>query len=505
MISVGIDIPDLKKAVAKKPKSLLFARLADELRQTGLGVEQNLDESLLIANKGLEANPDFLPGRLARGRILLEKGDLIGAKIDFELVSERDPFCISARALLNGINKSNAPSTVADTENLQASAVESKTVEAEPDNTPPAVSPAAPAPKFVETELKPYIPKSKREKEAELETSLSLAIDNTFDSIFGNLELPPASDLKFNDAEQAPAHAESPAIDEIAPAENIPEPKAEQPAQQSLDDILAEQLRENTDESPNLSLAGDLDDLLKEVSTANITPAAEIPAEPTAEIPAQTPAKTSDAAPKTDTAPNLDDILKEQLADKVEELPDLMGDMDDLLKDLNEPQKAEEKPKEEPKAQTPADFNLDDLLAEQLSSKVEDDASLIGDMDNLLNEAKADDLASEQLVDKVDFLPDLTDDMDELLKEAEASKTEESPAQISPAEVNKESEPASEDDLLTQSPTPTLAELYLNQDLPEKAAEVYRALIAKDPENELLQDRLIEIEKEIKEKESKNA
>jgi predicted Zn-dependent protease len=42
--------------------------------------------------------------------------------------------------------------------------------------------------------------------------------------------------------------------------------------------------------------------------------------------------------------------------------------------------------------------------------------------------------------------------------------------------------------------TPTLAELYLKQGFPEKAADVYRAIVDRDPSNAEVTTRLAEIE-----------
>jgi len=93
-----MDIADLKKALKKNSKSLLFARLSDALRLATS--EEQKNEALALVNKGLGVTSGFLPGKLVRGRILLENGDFAGAKADFEAVAEQDPFCLSAQKLL---------------------------------------------------------------------------------------------------------------------------------------------------------------------------------------------------------------------------------------------------------------------------------------------------------------------------------------------------------------------------------------------------------------------
>jgi len=80
-------------------------------------------------------------------------------------------------------------------------------------------------------------------------------------------------------------------------------------------------------------------------------------------------------------APDLDALIKEQLSSKVENVPDLTDDMHSLL------------------ASAPASGSpdLDAIIKEQLSSKIDDAPDLTGDMDALMQEHFKEDLSRKIL------------------------------------------------------------------------------------------------------------
>jgi tetratricopeptide (TPR) repeat protein len=322
-MSGGMDIPNLKKTLDKNPKSLLFARLADALRLMA-GNDANLDEALVVANKGLEVNSEFLPGKLVRGRILLEKGDFTGAKIDFETVTQRDPFCLSAqKLLLETLAKlGQQPKTEINTRILRTF---------EPD-----VEVKADIQEVQDMSVGKELPKK--------EVGLALS-ENAKKTERASL---------FN------------ALDSILDEEDDKETEIFNLLLQKIDKILAR--------------------------------------------------------PMPVLAPKLDDIIKEQLADKGGvKVPDLTGDINSLLS-------------------APATPSIDDIAKEQLADK--------GGVK----------------------VPDLTGDINSLLKENE---------------------------ILAQNPTPTLAELYISQGLPQKAVAVYKELLTRDPGNVELQAKLALAEAQV--------
>ncbi|MDR2593309.1 MAG: hypothetical protein LBC87_00865 [Fibromonadaceae bacterium] len=357
------EITDLKRIVAKNPKSLAFAWLADLLR-----MDKKLDEALLTANTGLEANYNFLPGRLARGRILLEKGDLAGARADFEAVAEQDSFCSCAQKLyLETSEKLGLP-------------VESEIYQ-----------------KILGT-LEPGIVVKVKVKTDSVVGGVNAALDDLLseDDAGDDKEDNVISDLllqTFTNIFEPAGKQEQPADDDIVPY--TPPPKASKPASAApdLDSLINEQLKSKVEDVPDLT--GDMDSLLASASS----------------LPPVSGALTS-AGP-----PDLDSLINEQLKSKVEDLPDLTGDIDSLLASAPAMSQSSGAP------------DLDSLINEQLKSKVEDLPDLTGDMDSLLASAPSisqtaasapdlDSLINEQLKSKVEDLPDLTGDIDSLLASA---------------------------------------------------------------------------------------
>jgi len=503
MVSIGIE--NMKRILTKNPKSLIFAQYVDALRLESSTDKQKLDEALQVANKGVEINPGFSTGKLVRGRVLLEKGDLASAKIDFEAVTEQDPFCLTAHKLLiETVGKLSVPF---DTEicvkilkSLDPAAIAAQPAAIKVPETPQIASSSAPPSTKAQIALAAAlddIVEEDEKQEIETETRLLKAVNSIIESVVP-LSPPVLPDVApiFNKDLPPVASAEPKPEPEPEPA---PEPKSEPEASSSnLDDILKEQLADKpVDNLPDLT--GTMDSLL---STAEVHEAPkEVPLDSALEAPlaeshgeinidsilqeqladkVETPDLTGDLdallataqpaepapAPTSEpepvqheaAAPNLDDILKEQLADKVE-TPDLTGDLDALLATA---QPAEPAPEPEPVQHESVAPNLDDILKEQLADKVET-PDLTGDLDALLATAQPaeptpepapvqhesaapnlDDILKEQLADKVET-PDLTGDLDALL--ATAQPAEPAPE---PAPVQHESTAPNLDDILKE-------------------------------------------------------
>jgi hypothetical protein len=572
---MGVDVGNLKKTLDKNPKSLLFAKYAEVLRLASVDNKQKLDEALLVANRGVEANPDFLPGKFVRGRILFEKGDLTGARIDFEMVAKRDPFCFSAqKLLLETAEKQGEPLKTEIYANI-LNTFESKTeikVEVKktesgkaPDLVPftrtPKTTPSAAGTASLSAALDNILEEDEKE-ETEMETLIFKAVDNIIDSTTPQpppqpppLPLPEATSIFEKEPVAAASQPPTPEIDDIVKeqladkpvgkipdltgdinsllatsASSAPEPKApeiddivkeqladkpvgkipdltgdinsllettassassaSEPKAPEIDDIVKEQLADKpVGKIPDLT--GDINSLLE--TTASFAPEPKAPdiddlvKEQLADKPVgKLPDLTGDinsllALEPTSysSTPQIDDIVKEQLADRVDNIPDLTGDMKSLLATASEPE-PELRPYVPKKASPPP---IDDIVKEQLADRVDNIPDLTGDMKSLLATSASsapepkvpeiDDLVKEQLADKpVGKIPDLTGDMDSLL------------ATVKPYDAQ------TGDEILTQNPTQTLAELYMDQGLPQKAAAVYRELLAQEPGNEELKRKL---------------
>jgi tetratricopeptide (TPR) repeat protein len=74
-------IDDLRKKLDKEPGSRLFAQLAEELRKDG-----DLAEAVRVSRQGLSHHPNYPSARMTLGRALLDSGDLASARREFETV-----------------------------------------------------------------------------------------------------------------------------------------------------------------------------------------------------------------------------------------------------------------------------------------------------------------------------------------------------------------------------------------------------------------------------------
>jgi tetratricopeptide (TPR) repeat protein len=88
-------IDDLRRRLEKDPGSRLFAQLAEELRKDG-----DLEEAIRVSREGLHKHPAYPSARMTLGRALLDTGDLAAARAEFEIVLKGAPDNILASRFL---------------------------------------------------------------------------------------------------------------------------------------------------------------------------------------------------------------------------------------------------------------------------------------------------------------------------------------------------------------------------------------------------------------------
>ena len=93
------EIAKLTERIAKDPKSKLFVPLAEEYKKAG-----DLEMALHVLTEGLKNNPGYVTAKSFLGRLLVEKGDLAGAKKEFEEVVKAIPDNLLAQKKLGDIN-----------------------------------------------------------------------------------------------------------------------------------------------------------------------------------------------------------------------------------------------------------------------------------------------------------------------------------------------------------------------------------------------------------------
>jgi len=88
-------IEDLRRRLDREPGSRLFAQLAEELRKDG-----DLEEAIRVSREGLQKHPAYPSARMTLGRALLDTGDIAAARTEFEIVLKGAPDNILASRFL---------------------------------------------------------------------------------------------------------------------------------------------------------------------------------------------------------------------------------------------------------------------------------------------------------------------------------------------------------------------------------------------------------------------
>ncbi len=88
-------IDELRKKLDKEPGSRLFAQLAEELRKDG-----EYEDAIRVAREGLQKHSNYPSARMTLGRALFDTGDWAAARVEFEQVLKGAPDNILASRLL---------------------------------------------------------------------------------------------------------------------------------------------------------------------------------------------------------------------------------------------------------------------------------------------------------------------------------------------------------------------------------------------------------------------
>lgn len=92
------EIVKLTERISKDPKSKLFVPLAEEYKKAG-----DLEMAIYVLTEGLKNNPGYITARSILGRLLLDQGDLAGAKKELEEVVKVIPDNLLAQRKLGDI------------------------------------------------------------------------------------------------------------------------------------------------------------------------------------------------------------------------------------------------------------------------------------------------------------------------------------------------------------------------------------------------------------------
>ncbi len=92
------EIAKLTERISKDPKSKLFVPLAEEYKKAG-----DIEMSIHVLTEGLKSNPGYATARSFLGKLLFEKGDLLGAQKEFEEVAKAIPDNLMAQRKLGDL------------------------------------------------------------------------------------------------------------------------------------------------------------------------------------------------------------------------------------------------------------------------------------------------------------------------------------------------------------------------------------------------------------------
>lgn len=139
-------IEELRRRVQLDPASIAFAALAEEFRRMG-----RHDEAIETCRAGLQRHPAYLSARVTLGRALIETGDYVGARAEFETVLQSAPENLAATRGLAQINERLGHSTELDPHlaalmNAEVERIAESAATAPPPAPPPAAAPQPPPP-----------------------------------------------------------------------------------------------------------------------------------------------------------------------------------------------------------------------------------------------------------------------------------------------------------------------------------------------------------------------
>lgn len=92
------EIAKLTGRISKDPKSKLFVPLAEEYKKVG-----DMEMAIHVLLEGLKNNPEYVTARSSLGKLLLAKGDLAGARKEFEEVVKTTPDNFMAQKKLGDV------------------------------------------------------------------------------------------------------------------------------------------------------------------------------------------------------------------------------------------------------------------------------------------------------------------------------------------------------------------------------------------------------------------
>ena len=504
---------------AEKPLEESVEKPEEESAEDSFGslFEKSADADFSLDNDApavdaLEKAPEFVPNESAEN-VAPAEGLVPTSHMDFseeeDLLKEGDDFVLNLDEELPTESETPVAENAAETqvsESLEEPAEE--TLEEQPADIE---KPAEEIAENVAEEVVEAPAESLENVATADDESAAEEVDGAFDALFGEDDEAPAEATAETPVDVSTSSATE-NVDEIAETPVEEQPAIEQPVTESFD------AESPVEESPKD------EDLAKEMGGAFASMFGEDDSMPTESAPVDAPAsETTESveeplSQEATSAEFEEEAVKEDVEKSVDESFDSIfgADADDLPEEKSEvaeapAEKIEEAPAEEPTSvfsapidslEEPSDVTLEEPAAEQLEEPVAETAEPVAEeapsaeLDSIDSEVSN---AFKGLFDEDDSLPEsdepnnngvdylMSGDSDD---EVAASLVENADAPLSRGATDL-------DDSLN---TRTLADIYMEQGVYDKALDIYTDLAKKNPDNEKIKSRLEEVKKLYREK-----
>jgi tetratricopeptide (TPR) repeat protein len=473
------EIEKLSERLAKDPKSLVFSSLANAYRKHNM-----VDEAIEILQKGLEIHPNYASARIVLGKCYMDKRMYELAKEQFKKALESDPQNVVVLENLGHVYKTL-------NQYNEAYDLFKRLLDLDPLN---------------------------ENFEREVEELKGLAKDISQESgQYDTFQTIPDQNVAGEQAEELPAAEPEPESD--APTlSDIFRGAPDTPEEASHQDSIAPETTEDIIEKPHIiSTAADFSDMFESRESEDVAPL-----EPKPPVIEQPPEETQEEEKPVEQSIPLEEPTEEQpAAESTQQPPIIHGPPPaDMAPQEELPQTSFEQIMEEPEHPPEAAIREETMppQTESAPAAKEEEGTDFGAITSAFDNAGLETASKpSEKVMKDSLAPDteavLAELSDELSGEEEPASdishetippTEEKPVleaqQPLPPEAPKETAPVIEQPpAAEQQPraTETLAEIYLSQGFKDKALQIYRELLSKNPENESLKQKVASLEQQV--------
>jgi tetratricopeptide (TPR) repeat protein len=479
------EIEKLSERLAKDPKSLVFSSLANAYRKHNM-----VDEAIEILQKGLEIHPNYASARIVLGKCYVDKRMYELAKEQFMKALESDSQNIVVLENLGNVYKTlNQYNDAFD--------IFKKLLDLDPLN------------ETFEREVAELkgLAKDISDTSGQYDTFQTIPSQNAVD------EQPEKPSAATSEPEPEP-QSNAPTLSDLF--KGAPDAPEETPPQEAA----APEAPEATTEKPKIiNTAADFSDMF-EPKTPEEAPPEKQETPVIEQAPAEAPVEEK---PIVEQSVPLEKLTEEETPLETTEVPPIIHGsptIDMMQQEASAPppfEKAMQEPEPPPEVETPKEDTFTAPQTESLSEPSSEEDAGFGAITSAFDDGGLDKAPEPTKEDMKDSLAPETEAIVSELSE-ELSREEQPPPEAPsetappiPEETVIEIQPTAPEAPVEAAPvmekppetyqqpaaTETLAEIYLSQGFNDKALQIYRELLVRDPENELLKQKVASLEQQL--------